>query len=77
MNSDSYGLGHLIRSEDIRRMTRERMKINVLVSAPGVRNLPIASVMAWFYRESLDRQLIKDYYLLQVRQSLLSNWPFF
>ena len=48
-------------------MVQERMKVNALASSPEASDLPAASAMAWFYRDSLDRDVLRDYFLLQVR----------
>jgi len=43
------------------------MKINALASSPGARGIPESSAMAFFFRDSLDRESLRDPYLLQVK----------
>ncbi len=49
------------------------MKINALVSSPSARDIPESSAMALFFRDSLDRESLRDPYLLQV--NLNGPWP--
>lgn len=48
------------------KIAQDRTKINALASSPGERDIPEISAMAWFFRDSLDRETLRDYFLIQV-----------
>lgn len=53
---------------DLMKISQDRMKVNALVSSPGSQDIPQSSAMAWFFRDSLDRESIRDPFLLQVNE---------
>ncbi|CAN0081325.1 unnamed protein product, partial [Hapterophycus canaliculatus] len=60
-----HGLRKPVQPGTILKIAQDRMEINALESSSGGRNIPEFSAMAWFFRDSLDREILRDYFSLQ------------
>lgn len=64
------GCGKTRHQDQFNGMIQERMKADELLVAtaasPSGKEVPPASAMAWFFMETIDRESLRDYFLLQV-----------
>ncbi|CAM9358018.1 unnamed protein product [Ectocarpus fasciculatus] len=63
--SGDFGSNRIHQPEDLQKITQDRMKVKTLESSPEGRNMPESSKMASFFSDSLDRDCVRDYFLLQ------------
>eukprot|EP00752_Nemacystus_decipiens_P005672 g5133.t1 len=63
--STDFGFSRSRQPGDLQKNCQDRMQVNALVSSPGGRYIPESSAMAWFFRDSLDRESERDPFLLQ------------
>lgn len=77
-NSGDYGLSAPRNPQELREMSQARIKVNALVSAPAREDTKGATTMAWFYRDSLERDVLQDFFQVQVgeRYKLLVSFIF-
>ena len=68
--SNDLGCGKTRHQEQFYSMIQERMRADELLIAvapsPEEKEVPPTSAMAWFFMETIDRESLRDYFLLQV-----------
>ena len=72
-DSTDFGFSRNRQPGDLQKICQDRMEINALASSPGGRYIPESSAMAWFFRDSLDRESVGDPFMLQVCGTLRSS----
>lgn len=68
LDSGDFGFNRTHQPGDLLKMSQDRMKVNALASSLRARYTPESLAMAWFFRDSLDRESIRDYFKLQVNK---------
>lgn len=75
VDSGDFGFNRNHKPGDSMKISQDRMKVNFLASSMQGKNFPEeeSSSMAWFFRDSLDRESIRDPFLLQVYSVVNEN----
>ncbi|CAM9127306.1 unnamed protein product [Ectocarpus sp. 6 AP-2014] len=60
-----FGLIRTHQPGDLQKMTQDRMKVSTLACSPEGRDMPESLAMTSFFSDSLDRECVRDYFLLQ------------
>ncbi|CAM9524273.1 unnamed protein product [Ectocarpus sp. 12 AP-2014] len=63
--SGEFGLVRAHQPGDLQNITQDRIKVKNLASSPEGRDMPESLAMTSFFSDSLDRECLRDYFLLQ------------